>query len=355
MSISDWVRPEIRAMAGYQPGEQPAPGERVVKLNTNENPHPPPPEVVDALRAACDPQSLRRYPRPDAAPVREAAARAFTVAPEEVVVGNGSDDLLTMALRTCVGPGGVVAAPGPTYSLIPTLAAIQGAEYQEVPWAETGEVPVAGVLAASPDLALVVRPNAPTGHACTLQSVAALCRDLDAPVVLDEAYADFAAEDGLSLLADFPNLIVLRSFSKGLSLAGLRLGLGFAQPEMATELHKVRDSYNVDALAQAGAVAALDHLDGFHEAWDAIKAERARLTEALRERGFEVGDSEANFIFARVPDGDAEAWYRALKERGILVRHFDQPPELADGLRITVGAPEDNDALLDALDEIASG
>lgn len=342
-------------MAGYQPGEQPASGDRIVKLNTNENPYPPPPGVVEALRRACDPQNLRRYPRPEAAPVREAAAGTFPVEPDQVVVGNGSDDLLTILLRTFTGPGSTVVAPGPTYSLFPVLASIQGAEYREVAWAETGEVPVAAILAEDPDLVFVVRPNAPTGHACTLESVAALCRDLDAPVVLDEAYADFSADNGLGLLASHPNLILLRSFSKGMSLAGLRLGLAFARPEVAAELHKVRDSYNVDALAQAAATAALANLEDFRPAWDAVRSERGRLTEALRERGFRVGESQANFVFARVPDGDGAGWYRGLKERGVLVRHFPDPLELADGLRITVGTPEETDALLAALDELARG
>ena len=352
MSISDWVRPEIRAMTGYQPGEQPAPGQRVIKLNTNENPHPAPTEVLEAIRGAADPETLRRYPAPDARAVREAAGRAFGLDPEQVVVGNGSDDLLTMLLRTFVGPGATVAAPGPTYSLYATLTGIQGGRYREVPWEADGGVPVAPLVGLNPALVFLVRPNAPSGHACPLEQVAELCRRVDAPVVLDEAYADFAADNGLGLLADHPNLIVTRSFSKGLSLAGLRLGLGFAHPEVAAELHKVRDSYNVDALAQAGAAAALDHLDAYRPAIEAVKAERARLTAALRQRGLTVADSEANFVFARVPGGDGAGWYRALKERGILVRHFPEPAELADGLRITVGSPDQTDELLAALDAV---
>ncbi len=353
MSISDWVRPEVRKMNGYQPGEQPALGEEVIKLNTNENPYPPPPVVMEALRQACDPQILRRYPRPDAAPVRKAAAQVFALGPDQVVVGNGSDELLTMLMRAFASPGAVVAAPGPTYSLFETLVTIQGAEYQEIPWTDTGEIPVDHLLATEPDLVFVVRPNAPTGHACSQESIAALCRRLDAPVVLDEAYAHFADDDGLSLLAEHPNLIILRSFSKGLSLAGLRLGLGFARAEVAAELHKVRDSYNVDALAQAAATAALNNREDFRPTWELVKAERRRLTEALRQRGFVVADSQANFVFARIPGKDGGAWYQSLKERGVLVRHFPDRPELADGFRITVGKPEENEALLEALDAIA--
>ncbi|HKJ70439.1 MAG TPA: histidinol-phosphate transaminase [Gammaproteobacteria bacterium] len=355
MSISHWVRPEIRAMTGYQPGEQPAPGQRVIKLNTNENPHPAPTEVVEAIREAAAAETLRRYPVPDARPVREAAGRAYGLDPAQVVVGNGSDDLLTMLLRTFVAPGAAVVAPAPTYSLYDTLTRIQGGVYREVPWGVGGSLLVRAIADAGPALVFVTRPNAPFGFACGLDQVAALCRAVDAPVVVDEAYADFAADSALALLADHPNLIVLRTFSKGFSLAGLRLGLGFAHPEAAAELHKVRDSYNVDALAQAGAVAALDHLDAFRPNTEAVVRERGRLTAALRERGFGVADSQANFVFARVPDGDGAPWYEALKAKGILVRHFPEPEELAEGLRITVGAAEENDALLEALDGIAEG
>ncbi|MFP4561642.1 MAG: histidinol-phosphate transaminase [Thiohalorhabdus sp.] len=352
MSISDWVRPEIRAMAGYQPGEQPAPGQRVIKLNTNENPYPAPAVVLDAIREAAAGEALRRYPAPDARPVREAAARAYGLDPDQVVVGNGSDDLLTMLLRTFVGPGGNVVAPAPTYSLYETLTGIQGGTYREVPWGVGGSLLIRAIADAEPNLVFITRPNAPFGFACGLEQVAALCRAVDAPVVLDEAYADFASDNGINLLADHPNLIVTRSFSKGFSLAGLRLGLGFAHPEVAAELHKVRDSYNVDALAQAAATAALDNLDAYRPNLDAVVAERARMTQALRERGFRVAESQANFLFARVPDGDGRPWYEALKERGILIRYFPDE-ELADGLRISVGTPEENEALLGALDGVS--
>jgi histidinol-phosphate aminotransferase len=355
MGVGDWVRPEIRDMAGYQPGEQPAPGQRVIKLNTNENPHPAPAEVVAAIREAAAAETLRRYPVPDSGPVREAAARAYGLEPAQVVVGNGSDDLLTMLLRTFVAPGGNVVAPAPTYSLYDTLTRIQGGAYREVPWGVGGSLLIRAIADAAPALVLITRPNAPFGFACGLDQVAALCRAVDAPVVVDEAYADFAADSALALLADHPNLVVTRTFSKGFSLAGLRLGLGFAHAEVAAQLHKVRDSYNVDALAQAGAAAALDHLDAFRPSLHAVMSERGRLTAALRERGFGVADSQANFVFARVPEGDGGPWYQALKERGILVRHFPEPEELAEGLRITVGTAEENDALLAALDAIAGG
>lgn len=353
MGTADWVRPGIGAMAGYTPGEQPGPGERVVKLNTNENPYAAPAVVLEAIANAASGEQLRRYPAPDAAPVREAAARAYGLDPAGVVVGNGSDELLTMLLRTFVDPGGLVAAPGPTYSLYPTLTAIQGGFYREAPWGPAGAVPVAALAERRPSLVFVTRPNSPSGHACPLTDVAHLCRSVEAPVVLDEAYVDFADDDGLALLGEHDNLVITRSFSKGWSLAGLRVGLGFMSPAIATELHKVRDSYNLDALAQAGAAAALEHRGAYAPLIDAIRAERQRLAEALRHRGWAPAPSQANFLFARTPDGvEARAVYEGLKKAGVLVRHFPEPAELADGLRISIGTPEDNDTLLHALDRL---
>ena len=269
-----------------------------------------------------------------------------------MVVGNGSDDLLTMLLRTFVDPGSVVAAPAPTYSLYGTLTAIQGGDYRELAWGVGGSLRLRAIADLDPALVLITRPNAPYGFACKLAEVASLCRTVDAPVVLDEAYVDFAVDSGLGLLADHPNLILLRTFSKGFSLAGLRLGLGFADPQVVEQLHKVRDSYNLDALAQAGGEVALDHIGAFRPNTQAVVRERERLVSALRERGFGVAPSQANFLFARTPDGDGRGWYEALKARGILVRHFPAPEELAEGLRITVGAPEENDALLEAVDAV---
>jgi histidinol-phosphate aminotransferase len=204
-----------------------------------------------------------------------------------------------------------------------------------------------------PSLVFVARPNSPSGHACPLTDVARLCRSVAAPVVLDEAYVDFADDDGLALLGEHDNLIITRSFSKGWSLAGLRVGLGFTSPAIATELHKVRDSYNLDTLAQAGAAAALEHRGAYAPFIDAVRAERKRLSDALSHRGWQPQPSQANFVFARAPQGvEAHAVYEGLKAAGVLVRHFPEPAELADGLRISIGTPEENDTLLRALDRL---
>ncbi|MBF0623833.1 MAG: histidinol-phosphate transaminase [Magnetococcales bacterium] len=353
MSLERWVRPCIYGMSGYVPGEQPAAGQRVVKLNTNENPHAVPPVVLEALAVALN-EGLRLYPPPDAAPVREAAARAFGVDARGVVAGNGSDDLLTMIMRACVDPGETVAAPDPTYTLYPTLTRMQGGNYQAVPWLEDGGLPVAALAETGAKVIFVTRPNAPTGHAVPLAQVAALCRTAPGVVVLDEAYGEFADDHGLPLLAEHPNLIVTRSFSKSRSLAGLRIGLGFMSPALAEQLHKVRDSYNLDRLAQVAAVAVLEHLPAFQFAIETVKAERIRTTLSLTARGFRVAPSQANFVLAQIPAGPLSGaeWVALLKERGILVRHFPADPRLADKLRITIGTAAEMSALLAAVDWI---
>ncbi|MBF0137825.1 MAG: histidinol-phosphate transaminase [Magnetococcus sp. DMHC-1] len=353
MTLKNWVRPNILAMAGYVPGEQPAAGQPVIKLNTNENPYGPPDVVRQAIVAAAG-ETLRLYPPPDAKPVREAAALAYGVQPEQVVVGNGSDDLLTMILRLFADTDRIVAAPDPTYTLYEPLTRMQNGRYVAVPWEADLSLPVAKLAALAAHLILVARPNAPTGHAVKLAEVADLCRRTPGVVVLDEAYADFADDTGLGLLADHPNLLLIRSFSKSLSLAGLRIGLGFMSPPLAQEMHKVRDSYNLDRIAQAAATAALTHLEAFRPAITAIRAERRRSTDQLRQRGFQVPESQANFILATVPPGSRTGadWTAALKKEGILIRFFAADPRLTDKLRITIGTPTEMNALLQAVDRI---
>jgi len=352
VSILDMVRPGVRAMKGYVPGEQPRGLDRLIKLNTNENPYPPPRVVLDAIREAVT-EGLRRYPEPSARPVREAAARAYGLEPDQIIVGNGSDDILTILLRTFVDGGEMVAAPDPTYSLYPTLTEIQGGRFARVPWSPGGILPIDALIATGAKLIFVVRPNAPTGHAVHLSAVAELCERAPGAVVLDEAYADFAADNGLGLLSDHANLIVTRSFSKTFSMAGMRIGLGFGDPDVIAEMHKIRDSYNVGALAQAAAVAALDNLAAYRPSIEAIRDQRDRLSKALEARGFTVPPSEANFVLATVPDGgrDGRTWFTDLRARGMIVRYFDKPG-LEDKLRISVGTTEEMDALLADVDAL---
>jgi len=343
-------RPTIESLSPYVPGEQPAPGERVVKLNTNENPYPPSPKAVEAMRGL-DADLLRRYPHPFARQARRAAAAAYGVPEEWVLPGNGSDDLLTMLFRAAAEPGRRVAYPVPTYVLYRTLAQIQDAEVAEVPYDEEYNVPAAGLAAAAAPLTLVASPNSPSGTAAPVELLDRLAGEVRGLLVIDEAYVDFAEGDALSLVRRRDNVAVLRTLSKGYSLAGLRLGFAIAQPRVIEGLAKVKDSYNVDAVACAvGAAAVAD------AAWKAanaekVKASRAALAADLAGLGFRVWPSQANFLLARPPAGDADRLYQALKRRGILVRYFQQP-RLDDKLRITVGTDEQNGALVGALREI---
>lgn len=353
MNIRHWVRPDIWEMAGYLPGEQPGAGRPFIKLNTNENPFPPPPAVLQAIIEA-NLLQLRLYPEPSARPVREATATAYGVEAAQVLVGNGSDDLLTILLRTFVAPGECVAVPEPTYSLYHSLTQIQGGRFVGIPWDHAWQLPTEALLACRPKLLLIARPNAPTGHAIPLSVVAELCQRTTGIVVLDEAYVDFADDNGLSLLAAHPNLIIIRTFSKSMALAGMRIGLAFSSVVLAEQMHKVRDSYNVNRLSQVVAVAALQHLKSYQPILQTIRTERDRLTAALRQRGFQVLESQANFVLARVPVGEwgGREWLEALREAGILVRYFGQDPALSNHLRITIGRPEEMAQLLEQVDRL---
>jgi histidinol-phosphate aminotransferase len=334
-------------MAPYVPGEQPGPGEKVIKLNTNENPFPPSPRVLEAIRSV-DPESLRRYPSPKADAFRAVAARVHGVSPEMILAGNGSDEILAILMRTFVGPGAVLAYPDPTYSLYPVLADESESRVRTVAWEANWDLPIDALLATSPKAIFFANPNAPTGTLVKKSRVRELAQAFDGLVLVDEAYVDFADESCLELVREFPNLVLSRTFSKGYALAGLRFGYAIAAPAVVSEMLKVKDSYNCDAIAILAATAALDDQAYAKKSWDAVRAERARLTRELGRRGFEVIPSQANFVFARCPQGNAADVYLALKRQGILVRFFDKPG-LADKVRITVGTPEQNDAVLKAL------
>lgn len=342
-----FTRATVAAIEGYTPGEQPALGERVIKLNTNENPFPPSPKVMAAIRAV-EPEALRRYPDPVANPFRDAAARLWGLSRDHVLAGNGSDDILTIATRTFVPPGGILAYPDPTYSLYPVLAALEDARTATVPWAEGYTLPIDALVATGASAIYLANPNAPTGTTVSRASVAALAGAFPGLVLVDEAYADFAAGDCVALVREHTNVVVSRTLSKAYSLAGLRFGYALAAPDVVREMMKVKDSYNVDAISIAAATAALEDQAYARGCWEVIKAERGRLHAGLTALGYEVLPSEANFLFCTVPGGDGGQVYRELKRRGILVRFFDKPG-LRDKVRITVGTRDDNEALLAAL------
>jgi histidinol-phosphate aminotransferase len=331
-------------MDGYTPGEQPGPGERVVKLNTNENPFPPSPLVLRAIQEV-EPEMLRRYPNPNADLFRNAAAKVLGVTPDMIIAGNGSDDILTIATRTFLSAGDTLAYPDPTYTLYNVLAKLQDAKMAEVPWEKDYSLPIEGLLAAKPQAIYIANPNAPTGTFVSPLRIAELARSFKGLVLVDEAYVDFADDNCLALVKQHENLVLSRTFSKAYSLAGIRFGYGVAQPQVIREMMKVKDSYNVDAVAMCAAAAAIQDQEYARERWEQIKNERDRVTSELTQLGWTVLPSRANFILARVPDGRGRDAYLGLKAQGILVRFFDRPG-LTDKLRITIGQSHENNALL---------
>lgn len=345
-----YFRPSIDAMSGYVPGEQPPPGTKVIKLNTNENPYPPSSAALQVLREL-EGELLRRYPDPMAGAFRQAASEVLGVPADWILVGNGSDDLLTMIIRACTEPGRRVVYPMPTYVLYRTLAQIQDADIVEVPYPEDYSLPVEQLIEAQGAVTFVASPNSPSGTVAPVAVLDKLASQLPGVLVVDEAYVDFAESDALDLVKQHDNVIILRTLSKGYSMAGLRLGFGVANPVLLEGLIKVKDSYNVDAVACAvGAAAIADQSHTIANA-DKIKASRTQMADALEQLGFYVFPSQANFLLAQSPSGNADYLYKSLKERGILVRYFNQP-RLTDKLRITVGTPEQNDSLIQVLGEI---
>jgi histidinol-phosphate aminotransferase len=334
-------------MAPYVPGEQPAPGEPVIKLNTNENPFPPSPHVLEAIRNI-DPELLRRYPSPKADLFRATAASLHGVSPDMILAGNGSDEILAIAVRTFLGPGDTLAYPDPTYSLYPVLAESCENRVVTVPWEADFVLPIAALLKTGARAIFFANPNAPTGTLVPSARVRELALAYDGLLLVDEAYVDFADESCLALVRELPNVMICRTFSKGYSLAGLRFGYAIAAPELIAEMTKVKDSYNCDAIAILAATAALEDQDYARKTWQAVRAERARLAAELTRRGWTVTPSQTNFLFAQCPHGNAGELYHMLKSKKILVRYFDKPG-LTDKLRISLGTAAQNDALLAAL------
>lgn len=335
------VTDRVRALVGYTPGEQPT-ETGVVKLNTNENPYPPSPLVVQAVaREAAD--RLERYPSPMADELRKKAAAIHGVDPDQILAGNGSDELLAICLRACVGEGDVVAYATPTYSLYRTLAEIVGARVVEIESRSCTELAV-----SRPAVSFVCNPNSPLGFGVAPAEIAELASSVDGLVVSDEAYADFGDSTALALVGAVPNVIVVRSFSKSFSLAGVRLGLAFGHRDLIAELAKVKDSYNVSRLAVAAGVAALDDYDGMRENVARVCATRERVTALLRAAGFEVADSQANFLWVDCGAEGGKAAYERLREGGVLVRYFDAAG-LRSGIRVTVGTDSQMDRFLETL------
>jgi histidinol-phosphate aminotransferase len=341
------VRSNIRDLNGYTPGEQ-FNDPDIIKLNTNENPYPPSPRVFEAVQAALTGDKLRKYPQPLADDFRRVAGQVLKVDPSCILVGNGSDDILTILTRAFVPEGGLMVSPTPSYLLYRTLAGIQGARFECVPYTADWQLDL-NQWPRHANLCFVANPNSPSGtlvEPAVIRHLSSLTEP--SPLVVDEAYVEFS--DAVSLIhriGEWPNLIVTRTFSKAYSLAGMRLGYAVARPEVIRELVKVKDSYNCDVLSLAAATAAIEDQHYFTQVRAKILATRERMLPALTALGFVVTPSQANFVWCRRSDRAVLPIYEELKRRKILVRYMNY--DGYDGLRISVGTDAEIDRLITEL------
>ncbi|MGI8936040.1 MAG: histidinol-phosphate transaminase [Phormidesmis sp.] len=350
---TNWFRPDVAAMQGYEPGEWPPLNAGVLKLNSNENPYPPSPKVMAAL-AEISGELLRRYPDPRAQDFCQVVGKTLDVPTDWVIAGNGSDDLLTLLVRSCAaGHHRPLAYPTPTYVLYRTLAAIQPASTIEIPYGPNWQLPVQKLLAAQAAVTLIASPNSPSGHIVPLADLRLLAQGLSGVLAIDEAYVDFAGQTALDLVRAFPNVIVLRTLSKGYALAGLRLGFGCAQPALLKGLLKIKDSYNVDAIAlRLGTAAILDQ--AYKDAiTQKVVAAREQLSAELQTMAFRVWPSHTNFLLVQPPHDTAQFLYKSLKAQQIMIRYFNEPA-LDNKLRIAVGTSEQNARLVSAIKQLLS-
>jgi len=335
-------------MSPYVPGAQPPAGQKVIKLNTNENPYPPSPAVMEVLRNF-DAELLRRYPDPMAGEFCRAAADALDLPADWIIPGNGSDDVLMMISRACLEPGKKVVFGVPTFEFYEVQAKIENAVC--APLAVDPDELADRLAAENGDVTFLASPNSPTGVLTPTAVLDNLAERLDGLLVIDEAYVDFADENALSLVAKHDNVMVLRTLSKGYSLAGLRMGFGVAREPVLEGLAKTKAIYNVDAVACAAGAAALADQDHKNANAEKVKASRDTMSQQLADMGFTFPPSQANFLLVRPPQGNAAEIHEALKARGILVRYF-QSTLLQDKLRITVGTDDQNAELIAALERI---
>jgi len=334
-------------MAGYVPGEQPHDGE-YIKLNTNENPYPPSPRVFEALREALTGDRLRRYPDPVGVAFRRTAGQVLGVDPDGILIGNGSDDILTILTRAFVPEGGMIVSPTPSYILYRTLAQIQNARFETVPFTPDWNMPADWPFSWA-NLTFLANPNSPSGTSLNVNQLLQFATRLKGPLVVDEAYADFAPENAIGLLSvPGERIVITRTLSKSYALAGIRFGFGIANPRLVRELIKVKDSYNCDVLSLVAATAALQDQDYFSTIRARVLATRERMHQELNRLGFVCTPSHANFVWARRSDRPIKTIYEELKERKILVRYMVYEG-YGDGLRISVGTDAEIDRLLEEL------
>ena len=342
----------VSELTPYVPGEQPKLPD-LVKLNTNENPYGPSPQVLAVLREAAD-DSLRLYPDPTASELKQALAAYHGLRSEQVFVGNGSDEVLALAFMALLKHDAPLLFPDISYSFYPVYCKLYGIDYRTVALDESMRIRPQDYR--GPCGAIIFpNPNAPTGVDLPLAGVETLLRDHpDAVVVVDEAYVDFGGESAVALVERYPNLLVVQTFSKSRSLAGLRVGCAFGHPDLIEALERVKNSFNsypLDRLAIVGAAAAFEDREYFEKTCQWVIDSRNKVVAQLEAKGFEVLPSAANFIFARHPKHDAAGLAAKLREQGVIVRHFKQE-RIAQFLRISIGTSEQNQALIDGLGEL---
>lgn len=352
--MSRFLSAKYAALIPYTPGEQPKDA-RYVKLNTNESPYPPSPMTVKYIEEAAG--KLNLYCDPECTALREEICRRYEVGPDEVILTNGSDEALGFAFMAFCDSRRPAVFPDITYGFYPVFARLNGVPYGEIPLNDRFEISVSDYIGINKTI-FIPNPNAPTGIALTLSEIEEIVRNNpENVVVIDEAYVDFGAQSALKLIKAYDNLVVTMTFSKSRSMAGARLGMAFACPALIRDLNTIKYStnpYNVNAMTQAAGVGTLRD-DGYtKENCQKIQNERGYLSEELRKLGFILTPSAANFVFAKHPAVGGEALYLALKERGVLVRHFGLP-RIADYNRITVGTREESELLLAKIKDILGG
>lgn len=350
--MSKYWSPIVSKLKPYVAGEQPR-IQNLVKLNTNENPYGPSPKAVAAIAAEAG-DRLRLYPDPASTRLRQAIAALHGVDDGDVFVGNGSDEVLAHAFQALLKHDRPLCFPDITYSFYPVYSLLFGIETREIPLDENFLIRLSDY---GPDCGAIIlpNPNAPTGIGLALADIEALVQaHADVPVVIDEAYIDFGGETAIPLTRKYDNLLVIHTLSKSRSMAGLRVGFAIGQRPLIEALERVKDSFNsypIDRLAEAGATAAIEDVEWFDATRRKVMESRERVTGALRQRGFEVLPSQANFVFARHPDHEGAKLAAALRERSVLVRHFAKP-RISDFLRISIGTAEECDLLIEAIDAI---
>ena len=350
--MSRFFSGRFAALTPYVPGEQPT-NMQYIKLNTNESPYPPSPKVLERINGD-EVDGLRLYPDPTGAGLRQKVSKSYDVAPDNIFFANGSDESLAFIFMAFCDSKNPIVFPDITYGFYPVYCALFNIPYETIPLREDFTVRCADYYGIGKNIALA-NPNAPTGLTVSQEEIEEmLCTNPDNIVLIDEAYVDFGAQSAVGLIKKYDNLLVVHTCSKSRSLAGARLSFVFGQEELIADIEKIRysfNSYNVTRLTLAAGAAALDDPSYYNKMQKKIIETREKTASALKVLGFEMTDSKANFLFARRPGVAGGELYGKLKERGILVRHFDKP-RISDYLRITIGTPEQMDALLGALKTI---